>query len=265
VNKILVCLILVELCTCALAVDKSEMRNFDDKKDLISLHYDHAPDRDDGHSTVADRTILETVYGVQWISNHVVAVSGTYGKNKKAFNSKSDKVMDVTWNDRGGWIAADKDWNVAVNKVLDRWVKTLESGGDIYVKEGGQSDITADLVKRLGTEYPDVNTKKRIHVIQHSNWNENQTTDEDLKYIKANTDYIRIKDANRYLNVKGGNKVFEEAAKNHAVFGDAWQAAFVYYPPNQRLDFSDTGELMHILGLGEMSIDKFRVRFLIKD
>ena len=35
-----------------------------------------------------------------------------------------------------------------------------------------------------------------------------------------------------------------------------------YYDPNHRLDFSDTGELLHILGLGEMGIDGFRERFL---
>jgi hypothetical protein len=88
------------------------------------------------------------------------------------------------------------------------------------------------------------------------------TNVDDLVYTKANTDYIRIRDASRYLDVKGGNKGFEIFARNNATFGNAWRAAFIYYPPNQRLDFSDTGELMYILGLGEVSIDDFRMRFL---
>lgn len=47
------------------------------------------------------------------------------------------------------------------------------------------------------------------------------------------------------------------------MFGTVWEAAFTYYKPEHRLDFSDTGELMHILGLGEIGIDDFRGRFLV--
>lgn len=73
---------------------------------------------------------------------------------------------------------------------------------------------------------------------------------------------VRIKDANRYLNRKGGDKVFEKVATEHPVFGATWKTAFDYYSPRQRLDFSDTGELMFILGLSELNIQEFRIRFL---
>ena len=92
------------------------------------------------------------------------------------------------------------------------------------------SDITAELVKRLRAQH-DIDPMKRIHVVQHSNWNEGQTTPEALAYTKANTDYVRIQDANRYLNLKGGNRIFEHAATEHPVFGSAWKAAFDYDPP----------------------------------
>ncbi len=108
-----------------------------------------------------------------------------------------------------------------------------------------------------------MDTNRRIHVVQHSSWNEDQTTDEALAYIKTHTDYIRIKDANRFVNVAGGNDAFETAARQHPVFGPIWKAAFTYYPPENRLDFSDTGEMLHILGLGEIGIDGFRKRFLV--
>jgi hypothetical protein len=98
--------------------------------------------------------------------------------------------------------------------------------------------------------------------VQHSTWNENQTTDEALEYTKNNTHYMKIRDANAYLNVARGNRAFEKAAREHGVFGDVWKAAFAYYNPEQRLDFSDTGELMHILGLGELGIEDFQARFL---
>lgn len=133
----------------------------------------------------------------------------------------------------------------------------------MWVKEGGQSDITADVVKRIQHQLSDVNTEKRIHVVQHSNWNEKKTTDAALAYTKKHTDYVRIRDANRFLNVRGGNGAFEAAARKHPVFGTVWKTAFTYYKPEHRLDFSDTGELMHILGLGEIGIDDFRARFLV--
>ncbi len=88
-----------------MASEGDGIKVFDPRKDLLSLHYDHAPDKDDGHSAAADRTILESLYGREWVKKHVVAVSGAYGKNAKTFNPKSDAVMDAAWNDCGGWLA----------------------------------------------------------------------------------------------------------------------------------------------------------------
>jgi hypothetical protein len=172
--------------------------------------------------------------------------------------------MQATWDERGGWLSAHKNWDATVDQLATRWGDTLRAGGDIWVKDGGQSDLTADVVRKIKQTVPAVDTQKRIHVVQHSNWNERQTTDSDLAYVKAETDYIRIRDANRYLNKRGGDAAFVEAATSHPVFGPAWKAAFAYYNPKQRLDFSDTGELLHIVGLGEMGIEPFRNKFLAR-
>lgn len=241
---------------------ESKPIKFNPDKDLISLHYDHAPDKDDGHSAAADRTVLESIYGKKWIMEHCVAVSGTYGKNAKTFNPKSDKVMDAVWKDSIGWLAAHTDKEQVIKSLTKRWSTILQAGGDIWVKEGGQSDITAAVVAVLKKEMPELDSTKRIHVVQHSKWNENKTTHDALTYTKKETDYIKIPDANSYLNVKGGDKGFEEAALNHSVFGESWKAAFEYYSPKQRLDYSDTGELFHILSFGEVSVDEFKNRYL---
>jgi hypothetical protein len=235
---------------------------FRPEADLISLHYDHAPDKDDGQSAAADRTILQSLFGVDWIRMHVVPVSGAYGENRADFNPASDAVMDAVWNDSGGWLGAHQNRDRAVADLADRWEKTLRSGGDVWVKEGGQSDVTAAAVEQIKERLPEIDTAKRIHVVQHADWNEQQTTDAALAYTKQHTHYVRIRDANAYLNIAGGDDAFVAAAVAHPVFGPWWKAAFAYYPPTQRLDFSDTGELMHILGLGEMGIDQFRKRFL---
>jgi len=243
----------------------AEARKFEAQTDLVSLHYDHAPDKDDGHSAVADRTLLESLFGRDWIKQHAVAVSGAYGTNAKTFNPKSDAVMDAAWNDCGGWLAAHTNRQAAIERLTDRWRKVLESGGDVWVKEGGQSDITAAVVRRIRAAMPGVETATRIHVVQHSVWNERHTTQEALDYTRTQTHYIKIRDANAYLNIKGGDAAFEKAALAHPVFGPAWKAAFAYYDPKTRLDFSDTGELLHILGLGEIGIAEFRQRYLGSD
>ena len=165
---------------------------FDPKTDLISLHYDHAPDKDDGHSAAADRSLLQALFGPQWLPEHVVAVSGAYGLNAETFNGDSDAVRDAAWNDAGGWLAALDDREKAIEQLTARWSKTLDAGGDVWVKEGGQSDITAAVVERVQRALPAVDTLARIHVVQHSDWNENQTTPAALAYAKMATHYIRI-------------------------------------------------------------------------
>jgi len=225
-------------------------------KDLISLHYDHAPDRDDGQSAAADRTLLQSTVGGA-VGSRVIAVSGAYGRNGGSFNPASDNVMNAAWP--GQWTAAHGNREAAVASVSQRWGSVLRGGGDIWVKEGGQSDLTAAVVAQIKTQQPDVNTKERIHVVQHGEWNEAQTTPSALEYVRAETDYIRIANANSYL--KGPrDETFVQAAVNHPVHGAYWQAAFDYYP--NIIDFSDTGELMYILGLGEIGIDEFRIRYL---
>jgi len=252
----------VTLIAGLIACNKPSQNIFDTKKDLLSLHYDHAPDKDDGQSAAADRTILETMFGIEWIKNHVIAVSGTYGKNAPDFDVNSDLVMDAVWNDTGAWLKAHTHHHQVVSDLAALWSGTIKGGGRVWVKEGGQSDLTSDVVKIIKKQYPEIDTARWIHVVQHSNWNEDQTTDDALSYVKKYTHYIRIRDANAYLNIKGGDEKFVDSAVNHPLFGGKWRAAFVYYDPKERLDFSDSGELMHILGLGEIDIENFRNRFL---
>ncbi len=264
--KLLICIVLF-LIAVFVVVERGISQNvaertFDPDKDLLSLHYDHAPDKDDGQSAAADRTLLQFYFGVEWISRHVIPVSGTYGENAETFNPASDSVMDAAWNNCGGWLAAHTARKEVLTELTGRWTQTLAAGGDIWVKEGGQSDLTAEVIKRIHSNSPKYNLQKRVHLVQHSDWNEDKTTDSALTYVKKNAHYIRIKDANAYLNRKGGDERFEKAALQHPLYGVIWKSAFDYYDPKERLDFSDTGELMYILGLGEIGIDAFRERYL---
>jgi hypothetical protein len=262
VTVISFCICMSISCSSSNAPNENRQRSFNSNKDLLSLHYDHAPDKDDGQSAAADRTILQSLYGKDWIKEHVIAVSGVYGKNAEGFNPDSDAVMDAAWNDCGGWIAAHDSRENAVTEMTKRWSQTLEAGGDVWIKEGGQSDLTALVVRRIREQMPDADTTSRIHTVQHSDWNESQTNESALAYTRRNTHYTLIRDGNSYLNSRRGNEAFVKAATEHPAFADIWKAAFIYYNPKERLDFSDTCELMYILGLGELNIEQFRARFL---
>jgi hypothetical protein len=170
--------------------------------------------------------------------------------------------MEAVWGTSGGWLSAHKKWRPAVKEAAKRWSAAIKAGGDIWVKEGGQSDFTADVVRKIKRRHLFLNTRRRVHVIQHSSWNERHADERDLAYVKKKTDYVKIRDANAYLNRKGGDDTFVNTAENHPTFGRAWRAAFAYYDPKELLDFSDTGELFYILGTGEIDIDEFHRRFL---
>jgi hypothetical protein len=252
--------------------------------DLISLHYDHAKDPDDCHSAAADRTIIQSEFGLDWMKKNVVAVSGACGvENCDTFVPGTDAVMDAVFNGVAGWVPAYTEdgyaqWDAAVDTLTDRWCETLQAGGDVWVKEGGQSDFTADVLAAVRSQLPNIDTAKKVHVVQHgsaansddTSLNEIWADQAKLAFVKANTDYIGVRNGNEYLHWPYGEygaekAAFGAAALAHPVFGPSWEAAFALMSYTVRVDFSDTAMLMNILGLGEMNIANFKNRYLDDD
>ncbi len=251
-------------------------------QDLVSLHFDHCADHDDGLATVADRTIAGRM-GLSLSRVHVV--SGTCGTQPYSFQEDSAAVMDAAWG-VDGWLFAGihrtldlNTWRLAVIQTAQVWRDTIEAGGDVWIAEGGQSDFSADVVRELRGIYDRSLTQNRIHLVQHSDWNENYTTsnsldsdgdgepDGDLEYVRSNTHYIRIADGNHPdngtadLNIPAGQSTatvadFVGLAVNHPYYGTMWNAAFDYMDPvSEKLDFSDTVELLHILGIDTSQVE----------
>lgn len=226
--------------------------------DLISLHYDHAPDRDDAHAAVAGLMVTSQ------LRISPIVVSGAYGDgNRQRYNPAAEKVMSATWGNQ--WTNAHDDWNNSVASTASRWLSTLNQGGDIYVAEGGQSDFTSDVVRDIQGR-SSVDTTNRITVVQHSGWNENQANPADLRFVKDNTNYLRIDNgnfSNDTANLNQRSASFVATARSSR-FSEAWEAAFSYLNPNEKLDFSDTVALLHILGIDKTvvaTVDDFAVRF----
>jgi hypothetical protein len=118
---------------------------FNRNKDLLALHYDFAPDKDDVHSAAADRSMLQTLHGRSWMCEHALPVSGTYGDNWFLFiGNEANTIMEKVWGVCGGYIDADRTLmdesrrNNAALTIAKKWLATLHNNGDIWVKEGGK-------------------------------------------------------------------------------------------------------------------------------
>ncbi|WP_419658490.1 serine hydrolase domain-containing protein [Desulfosarcina variabilis] len=239
-------------------------------KDLICLHHDFAPDPDDGHATVANKTIVSQ-YGI--IPLVVAGAHDRYNETgKNNYQTKGEVVMQAAWGNN--WLNAHADWQGSVKKAADAWRKTLDNGGHIWIAEGGMADFTADVLKSVSHTYNRQTTRKRIHIIQHSRWNENHSTPDRLTYVKKNTHYLKIDDGNSDQNDTAGlmlkyssnnkstiERFMRQAEKSR--YADIWQAAFDFlslvtdqgWPEGRKLDFSDTVELLYILGIEKTTID----------
>lgn len=222
---------------------------FDPRRDLVALHFDHANYRDDGQATVAGKEIVED------LGLDVIVLGGTYSPANDNYIPESELVMDTTWGPNG-WINAHANRAGAISTSAQRWMAVLERGGDVWVAEGGQSDLTADVVRSVATAMPSVDLGSRIHVVQHSVVNERRTTVDDLAFLRSTVDYIKIDDGN-YDNatakLRQQDDDFVQTARSGSLSA-AWNAAFDYLDPAQTLDFSDTVELLHIVGIDRDTI-----------
>jgi hypothetical protein len=163
---------------------------FNITKDLLLANFDTKPDVDDIHSQAGLGTMLKDKR-FKDVKFH--ATMGAFGTQAGAFIDSTD-LFNLAFGTN--WKSAVADYNVAVDVAATKAIATLNAGGDVWIQEAGQSDFSADVVRKIKTDLPAVNTVSKIHLVQHSTWNESVTTPADLTYVQANTDYIKIADGN---------------------------------------------------------------------
>lgn len=236
-------------------------KSFHIKKDLLLVQFDCKTDVDDLHTIAAFATLLSNSKFSK-IKYH--AVAGTYGIQKGLYVPSND-LFKLSFGNN--WTDANENFKEAIQKVKTIALKTLTKKGDIWIAEAGQSDFTAALIKAIQLEVPQLNIAKRIHVVQHSNWNEKQTSKEHLQFVKAHTDYQKIADGNEVGNGTPGFKdanytQWKDKIKNSKLT-KIWQLATdlsnTYNGKEGRynnkaisdggMDFSDFAEVCWILGL----------------
>ncbi len=168
----------------------AQLGTFSKDRDLFLAHFDLKTDVDDAHSIAAVATVLADPRFSE-VSFH--AVAGAYGA-QGGFYVPANELFKLAFGSR--WSDRHADPAKAVREVSQSAIQALNSGGTLWIAEGGQSDFSAALVRSLQKQLPDIDLKNRIHIVQHSAWNEKTTTPEDLEFVKKETTYHKIPDGN---------------------------------------------------------------------
>lgn len=243
-----------------ISLEPAKSKRFHIKKDLLLANYDCKTDVDDLHSVAGLYTLLSAPK-YKNIKYH--AVAGTYGTQKGLY-VPANELFQLAFGDH--WSDAHTDRTKALEKVFVIVKTTLENKGDIWIAEAGQSDFSEEIVHLIHGQLPHINTNERVHIVQHSDWNEKVTTPESLAIVKQHTDYYKIPDGNAVGN---GSPGFREPNINwekvvlKPELKEVWKLAsdlgLKYNGKEKRyhneavakggLDFSDTAEVCWILGL----------------
>lgn len=244
----------------ASALTVSDEGRFDIEKDLLLAQFDCKTDVDDLHTVAALTTLLADP---KYSELQYHAVAGTYGVQKGLYVPPND-LFQLAFGDN--WTDAHENVEAAVNQVKAKVKATLAEEGNIWIAEAGQSDFTAALIKAIQADLPELNIAQRIHVVQHSDWNEKSTSEESLQFVKEHTEYHKIPDGNATDNGTPGFRSAETIPWQTEITDPqltaVWELAIalsnMYNGKDERynnkaiaaggLDFSDLSEVCWILG-----------------
>jgi len=237
---------------------------FDISKDLLLTQFDLKTDVDDLHTIAGFATVLKDS---DYNDLNYHAIAGTYGVQEGLYVPPNE-LMKLAFNKN--WSDAHNKWEAAVNKVVKKANKAIKNGGSVWVGEAGQSDFTEAWIKKLAEKNPLLNIKEKIHVVQHSDWNESVTAPNKLTFVQNNTDYHKIPDGNAVGNgtpgFKSDGRVNWESHLNDEHLTLVWNTAIrlgnEYNGKDGRymnesvvkggLDFSDLSEVCYILNLTDL-------------
>ena len=249
--------------------------HFDPSRDLYLAQFDSKTDVDDVHSVAGVATMLRhpDLAGIKY---H--AVAGAYGIQEGLY-VPSPELFALAFGDQ--WSDAHTDHRRAVEEVAQLATETLLAGGQVWVSDAGQSDFTADWLRRVVETHPAVDTAKLVHVVQHSDWNESVTSPDKLAYVQQHTEYHKIADGNYSGNGTPGLNTRSDALWDQVLqsenVGELWAIARSigneYNGKENRylnesiaaggLDFSDVSEACWIFGFVDlMDATEFFEEFL---
>jgi hypothetical protein len=249
---------------------------FEPQHDLLLVQFDSKTDVDDIHSVAAVATMLLHPDFAQ-VKYH--AVAGAYGIQDGKY-VPAPELFKLAFANH--YSDAHTDRNQALAEVLSLVTATLQQGGDIWIAEAGQSDFSAAMIKALLRQNPNIATQQRVHIVQHSDWNQDSTSPDALAYVKTHSDYYKIADGNAVNNGTAGYKSDTSADWTRALanknVGDLWQTAKQIADQyngqdgrynnesigNGGFDFSDAAEMTWIFAVEDVpDVSTFFDKFLL--
>lgn len=263
-SKTLTLILIALLFLCFTTLSNSQQKQFSLTKDLLLVNFDCKTDVDDLQTIAAFATVLSDS-NFSKMKYH--AVAGTYGIQEGLY-VPANSLFKLAF--KNNWTDAHQDLLLAVEKIKKIVISTLNNEGDIWIAEAGQSDFTAKVIKSIHKDLPKLNISKRIHLIQHSKWNEESTSPESLQFVKENIDYIKIPDGNIVGNGTPGFQdsefKYSDNKMSNTELNKIWKLAIklsnTYNGKDERynnkaisdggLDFSDLSEVCWILGINDI-------------
>ena len=263
-KAILILLSVIYMSLACSADNTAKVGRFNVEKDILLVQLDCKTDVDDIHTAAALATMM---YNSEFSKINYHVVTGTYGIQGGEYvppNSLLELAFENNWTD------AHENFDDALKQTKVLVKTTLENGGDIWIAEAGQSDFSAELIKAIQSDLNDINTTQRIHIVQHSDWNEENTSPINLAFVKENADYNRIPDGNAVGNGSPGFLSHEYTEWRSKIKDpkllEIWQhsidVANKYNGKEGRynnpaiadggLDFSDLAEVCWIFGLEDI-------------
>jgi hypothetical protein len=262
-TKLILFVFFVSTLSCSISAQEP---HFDIVQDLLVAQFDCKTDVDDLHTVAAFATLMAHK---DYKNLEYHAVAGTYGIQEGLYVPAED-LFELAFEDEQ-WSDAHNATAKALNEVLKKVNITLLRGGDVWIADAGQSDFSAKWIKALIAIKPQLDVKKRIHIVQHSDWNEEVTSPDLLKYVKATIDYHKIPDGNAVGNGTPGfrsdeNIKWKNYLKNADKLKAIWELAVsIGNDHNGKegrylntsiaaggLDFSDLSEVCYILGIEKL-------------
>jgi hypothetical protein len=236
---------------------------FEPATDLLIANFDNKPDTDDLLAAAGLTTMLRDE---RFACVRSIATTGAYGNNPGTFIDAS-ALFDLAFGD--AWVDAHADRAAAVTFLADRALATLRAGGDVWIMEAGQSDVTAAAARHVIEAEPAIDLRSRIHLVQHSAINEAWATPSALTYVQDRLDYIKIADGNTVGNGTPGFNTRSDAAwpdlladpASGPVWAEARRTAVEVNPTTGfendaiaagGLDFSDLVEATYIFGFEDL-------------
>jgi len=234
---------------------------FNIETDLLLANYDCKTDVDDLHSVAALATLIRSA-DYSKIKYH--AVAGAYGIQEGLY-VPPNPLFELAFGNK--WTDAHANKKTAVQKVRALAVDVMDNEGDIWIAEAGQSDFSSSLLKFLSFRYMGQDLTKRVHIVQHSEWNESVTDSMSLAFVKEFAHYQKIPDGNALDN---GTPGFRDPALTNwksliqneelaAIWNLADEISQKYNGVDGRylneaikaggVDFSDFSEVCWILGI----------------